>query len=515
MKLEIKRLILKDFLCYKDLDFDFQKYNNLTLICGKNGCGKSGIPEGVVYAIYGKMLRDMPLKEVIRDGATKAVCEIYFSIDNTDYHLIRERYKGKYLFQLNDVTMNSQEQIEYAIKNLPDKEVFQRCFYFGTSAIPPLTTLYQYELKDKLCKFAKLEWLNGCLETLREALNKKLIPLTKIKENQLVYLINQNSSMTEENPKDEDIDKIKKTADIDKNTLKQETAKLEQVKKEIDEYRGKVYELSKEINRTETLLKNDSCPLCLQAIPNVLKAELISVKESNSKEIDNWKNYIVEKNKVQEQIQLYIKYLNTLVESNTNSLTKLTTIKQYICKRKDNNDKDIQHLKEIQQKLLKLLQRFKLWEDLFNWKGIPTRIFKEFVLPFINNRLLFYTSSLFPDYKPELKINIKGEVSFVLDNHRDFKALSTGEKHKINICLGLTIRDFIESSYGLEVNSMFFDEVFDGLDKESVEIFIKNIQTDFQDRKIFAITHREELKPYFQDIIDIKEKGKLYGNTAN
>ena len=107
-RIDFKRIIAKNFLCFGDKPFDitFNQYGNILLVKGtnldscrkgeearlsSNGSGKSSIPEIIVYGLFGKTIKSpkkIGHKEVMHIGASKNLSvEVFWD----DYKLERKR----------------------------------------------------------------------------------------------------------------------------------------------------------------------------------------------------------------------------------------------------------------------------------------------------------------------------------------------------------------------------------------------------------------------------------------
>lgn len=90
----IKRLKLSNFRLHEDTELRFDDNNQLLLIAGANGSGKSSLLEAVSFALYGESRHGARyLNRLIRRGAEieGAVVEVDFEVDGTLYSVTRKR----------------------------------------------------------------------------------------------------------------------------------------------------------------------------------------------------------------------------------------------------------------------------------------------------------------------------------------------------------------------------------------------------------------------------------------
>jgi len=78
---------LHNFLSHKDTELSFD--NGVTVFIGENGAGKSSIIEAITFALFGKTTRGA-IEDVIRDGETQAVTQIYFEVNGKKYQAIKK-----------------------------------------------------------------------------------------------------------------------------------------------------------------------------------------------------------------------------------------------------------------------------------------------------------------------------------------------------------------------------------------------------------------------------------------
>lgn len=103
MEVKFKSIALKDFLSFKDEEYEFedgiyliQGDNSLSATASSNGSGKSGLfVEALVWGLYGTSLRSdavrLPVNHIVRNGAKSAVVSITLDIDGEELVVTRER----------------------------------------------------------------------------------------------------------------------------------------------------------------------------------------------------------------------------------------------------------------------------------------------------------------------------------------------------------------------------------------------------------------------------------------
>jgi DNA repair exonuclease SbcCD ATPase subunit len=158
------------------------------------------------------------------------------------------------------------------------------------------------------------------------------------------------------------------------------------------------------------------------------------------------------------------------------------------------------------------------WQEGFGTKGIRS-LMLDSVLPFLNDRLRFYTSALTQDaIEVELRTQreLKGgtkreELHVAVTNHHGaetYNALSIGERAKVDLVVGLALQDMAASRSRVPINVAFFDEVFDGLDPVACGIAADMLVSALKKREsVFVITHEPALQTYIERTIRVVKKG--------
>lgn len=76
---------------------------------------------------------------------------------------------------------------------------------------------------------------------------------------------------------------------------------------------------------------------------------------------------------------------------------------------------------------------------------------------------------------------------------RGYRAASGGERRRIDVAIMLALAEVAQAADGRVSPTMFFDEVFDSLDRHGVEAVARTLDQLAQDRCIVVMSHNEEL----------------------
>ena len=171
---------------------------------------------------------------------------------------------------------------------------------------------------------------------------------------------------------------------------------------------------------------------------------------------------------------------------------------------------------EIEQKSEEI-NYVKFWVNGFSRKGIRSFMLDK-VVPYINERLNHYLTILTDggiiarfntvkqlssgEYREDFNLKIKNKKA-----SDTYEGNSGGERRRVDLAVALAFNDFIASRSGKRFNILLLDEVFEGVDAEGLYYVIKVLE-DLARRKssVFVITHRDELKSYFNDEIVLQRK---------
>tara|TARA_B100000795_G_scaffold82836_1_gene60057 strand:+ start:16057 stop:19710 length:3654 start_codon:yes stop_codon:yes gene_type:complete len=159
----------------------------------------------------------------------------------------------------------------------------------------------------------------------------------------------------------------------------------------------------------------------------------------------------------------------------------------------------------------------KVWRDLFKVIGNSKDAFNVYVqrltlkhlldlanvhLFKLNNR---YSLKLESGYKPKEELNFNLIDHFQTDQCRLVDTSSGGEKFIISLALALGLSDL--ASKNVKIDSLFIDEGFGTLDKNSLETVISTLETlQSQGKMIGIISHVENLKERIPTQIQIRKK---------
>ena len=151
------------------------------------------------------------------------------------------------------------------------------------------------------------------------------------------------------------------------------------------------------------------------------------------------------------------------------------------------------------------LMRFR--ETAFSEQGLVKYVIRN-ILSFFNERSNYYLGFLtqgnfsieFDDLLQETILNKKKPAYF--------NTLSGGEKKKLSLSVMLALNDLLLLTGKERSNVVFFDEIADSLDEEGIKGLYELIQHITLSKRLFIITHNDNLTSLIEDWSDILEVTK-------
>jgi DNA repair exonuclease SbcCD ATPase subunit len=182
--IHLEEVKIKNFLSYGSNVSTFKIDHGLTLISGQNkdtsrsnGAGKSGLNESIVWALFGKTIKDITKDQIVNwKNKKKCLVEISFSIDGIKYRIERgikpnvlKIYKGdKELDSLASVT-DFQKYLEEEILKI-DYKTFISLFYYNPNNFVSIFDIPKAQKRKFLENIFNLE----AYSDIKNKINKKV-----------------------------------------------------------------------------------------------------------------------------------------------------------------------------------------------------------------------------------------------------------------------------------------------------------------------------------------------------
>lgn len=306
--------------------------------------------------------------------------------------------------------------------------------------------------------------------------------------------------------------------------------------------------LEKEIKQLDNI--KDICPTCGQKLPNIIKKDtnelknkLFNLNENLNNNKNNYKEKLDAYNKEKKEINnsiskeidnikqldkqlasdktnynniinnLNIEFNNNVVEisnlkleqsNNENLLNNIIKNIEEVNNIIESTNKELISLKE------ELNEQNKHQEVVNNINNLIKKDFRTFLLSnvveFINKTIKEYCPYIFGTDELDFILN-ENNIEIIYCS-KPFENLSGGEKQKCDIIIQFALRKLMSYYFNFSSNIIALDEIFDNLDRKSVDSVLNLISSTLNDlESIFIISHHDDLSIPYDNIIEIiKEK---------
>ena len=538
------------------------------LIKAPNGKGKSTILSALVWAIYGKNLKGVSevntWKQVRPKDYKGTKVQVYFQKDSHTYKIVRcQKYDGL----LDDGSKGKDRLIiikdgdtidvkgKGKIQDVINREIglsytlFMNSIMFGQG----IKRLIQESNSDKkkifeevfdleflnLAKGIALQDKNNVIAQINEVEHQSQILKRELEVNKEAYFDLRDREKS-----------FKKRIKEERRELKQDREKLtslliqkqKQIKDEVDaSIQIKIKKQNKVILDLRGKIK-DAKSLSNVPLKKVIKELVIQLEAGHYKralrdaksiykafsDLDKYdKEYQEALERLEELSSVNDKYRKLKSECD-DIASDIATVDEDLSKLKAEKLKVMspkykQKLREIRKNLRKVDEDFHNKEaelENYNWlindplgnNGIKAYLFDS-SLEFLNKCLDKYAEVL--GFRIEFNIDLgTARKEFVTLIERDgqiidYDELSGGEKTLCNFSMALAMHEALTASKG--VNIILFDEVFESLSSDNVELVTSLIRKYSEGKTVFVITHLEGVVFSHSKILQVtKEKGLSY-----
>ena len=538
------------------------------LIKAPNGKGKSTILSALVWAIYGKNLKGVSdvntWKEVRPKDYKGTMVQVFFQKDTHTYKIVRcQKYeevledgaKGKdrlvFIKDGDIIDIKGKGKIQDAI----NREIglsytlFMNSIMFGQG----IKRLIQESNSDKKKIFEEvfdLEFLNLAKGIALQDKNNIVAQINEV-EHQSQLLKKELEANKEAYFDMRDREKsFKQKIKEERRELKQDREKLtklliekqKQIKDEVDaSLQIKIKKQNELILDLRSKIK-DAKNLSNVPLKKVIKELVIQLEAGHYKralrdaksiykafsDLDKYDKEYQEASERLEELSSVNDRYKKLKSDCDDIASDIASIDEDLAKLKQEKLKVMspkykQKLKEIRKNLRKVDEDFhnkELELENYNWlindplgnNGIKAYLFDS-SLEFLNKCLDKYSEVL--GFRIEFNIDLgTARKEFVTLIERDgqiidYDELSGGEKTLCNFSMALAMHEALTASKG--VNIILFDEVFESLSSDNVELVTSLIRKYSEGKTVFVITHLEGVVFSHSKILQVtKEKGLSY-----
>jgi len=541
---------------------------NLTLVVGDNGAGKSTILDALCFALFNKPFRKVTKSQLVNSINNKeSLVELEFKIGTKEYKIRRgmkpnvfELFQGGLMMDQSADKKDYQDILESQILKMNFKSFCQVVVVGSASFVPfmQLPTGDRRKIIEDLLDLQIFSQMNQVLKAKSSENAEDQIRLQATQhgvDGQIKIVTDHLATVEASNAKmlSEKRDRLETTEkgilDIREQyaTLNEEVESLKAsiANEKVSARVKKLDILSHQIKANlaaiegekEFFLKNDDCPTCRQLIDMTFKNKVIANKD---RQIDEIKEGLV---KLTEQYDSSNRELDDImstqrvIQQKSLELHALATNASSLQKYAKDLKKDIESTTEnmstedTREKLQELIDRNETLIDLYNESvdkekvyivalsllrddGIKSRIIKQYV-PVINKFINKYLAAM------DFFVNFELDENFnetIKSRHRDefsYASFSEGEKMRINLAVLFTWRAISKLRNSASTNLLIMDEVLDGsLDGNGTDEFLKILSGLVENTNTFIISHKtDQMYDKFNSVLKF-EKHKNFSRIA-
>jgi len=553
----IKKITIKNFKSFGNNEQIIElnpQYGELILLSGRNGAGKSSIPEAIDYCLFnkvkGKKKKHVVLSSLPNRLNNNLYTSLEFVIDDIEYKIERGMNPNKVILYENHAkynrtgSKNVNKKIEDTI-NI-DLETFKSFISMSINDFKNFMTLSPDEKRTLLDKLFNLGVLNDLVKILKNLKTNNEKELIKYDEQAKLFEQNiesfqltidkikeaQKSSLEDEinTTREEILSKKEEFLNIQNkiNKIKQNEIKLKDIQREENKKIRELEYTIREYKRQLDLYANDKCPVCgsdLQSDEHLNKQDLIKSQKEQTEKIyqellkkqtklekkENQLRDLYDKaNKSFGELKQYLSQLKTKLQDlkNKQSVEKESQEIVELLKNIEKNEKSFKIANNNKDKCIVNQNIFKKLDELFSDNGIKKSIISSIIKP-INKYIDENLSLLDMPFKVTLNDQFNATIT-LLGNEVDVETLSTGETKKVNISIMLAYLKMIRMKR--KINVLFLDEIFSSIDIEGINAIIHILKRFAREWNVnvFLVHHSYLDKNLFDRILHVEKNITSY-----
>lgn len=548
--MKILRLKFKNFKSYgnKEVVLDFEKDfdNDLVLLQGLNGAGKSSIKDVIEFALYGKV-KDFTKEDLPNRSNGNLRVYVKFKSKKSIVEIDRGLKPDYFRFKINGVTDPEKEQAsKVKVQKWLEEEYIQMPQNVTRNVVALSINNFKSFLKmtpadkrniiDKLFGFDILNMMNEEIKIDKKEIIRQF-ETAEFKYNSISNNIkgikdkidNYKEFFDDFDKKEVDgikinitkIEKERETILTKFNSIKDEKLKITL---KIDKGLEKKGDLKNQIvliNRSYSLYKDSKCSKCGS---DLTTGNHLEKKEDYLNQMKTLKKKILALEKKIEVVKknhydLEDNYRNILSQKSEldGSLKTLNNQLVGILKKKETKNNfqksslDVV-LKDYEESVIELNdaldslsnERFFLerLEKMFSADGIKKMVVDN-ILPLLNNNIDDALSNLDTNFNVVVKDNFECRVTS-LGRDISVDTLSTGERTRVDFAVIISLIKIIKLQYP-SLNILFLDEIFSNIDMESINRMIEMVKALSQglSLNIFLVSHTPVNEVFFDKKINI------------
>lgn len=569
-KITFKKMIFKNFLSFGnipvEIDFDI---NDLILISGLNGRGKTTILEALYVICTGESMREVNKDELVNNVNRKGTELTLFMEIGSDSYVIERGIKPNYLKLTKNgepVLATGTPELEKKIRQfMPDGALLKQSILISMMDYIPFMRLkidnrrsfveeyFETEIFNQMCTHTRSTQLE--LSTNIRTIN------TKIDNTKTLIETNKNNKKEWETHRNDQISSFDISLKNNTDKIKSNRILVEELDKEISVKDGaetalkftkcrnlqndiqtkkmkaeiKIAELDKNIAFYRDNIKCFTCNKALTEDERRLNigemeetkkrlqkavSSFITADQSITKEIGALEISKQEVSAVTSRKSVLLSEINILEQQNSNiefnkneQLKKIETYETQINEAISKYEKQIEEynrtVNEYQDKILIYDYLLFILDDK-KGTGIKNTVIEKWIsyIEVETNKYLDLMSAGFC-----AKIDSKFDAVF-LPSNKKYKALSSGEKQRFDLALLFVFNSIASSKNNtMSSNLIFFDEVLDSsLDSIAISGLVSMFRSmvESHGKTCYVISHKDEIKSMFNKRIELTKDASSF-----
>jgi DNA repair exonuclease SbcCD ATPase subunit len=518
--MKINKVKINNFYSFQDSEVVFDDYSGLVLIEGKNkdtggsnGSGKSSMIEAVVWGLFGKTIRKSTEEAMVNFG-NKKNCQVELTI-NDNIRIIRTRrptflefFVGKDNYTKESVSA-TQEAIEKHLNT--NYKLFLASMVFGQNNNLDFVSATPEEKRTIIKNFLNLDDLFNKRDIIK---NKKSIYSTEVKT--IDALATEYAMMiAKDTEKIIEIESGESPFLSSNNVTEEMLTKYSlddilvmEAKIKADEdllqglYREQKWadaELQGKLKELEFLNKNKDKPIICKECGSTNKIDATSKIDEITRQIKLLDAKTAKRTNTITDKEKQIQAQRALIPIPSSKYKLILTWQDRLAKKEhllENRKNHEEKLKELSAKRVTFSKKhevMKFWEVAFSEQGLVKYIIKN-IIDYFNDSCNEYLTHL-TGGKYRIKFNeMLEETVYIGNKETKFDSLSGGEVKKINIAVLLGLQSLLTLTDKDLSNIIFFDEIAESLDTESLQGLYILLQNLKKSKTLFIITHNNDLK---------------------
>lgn len=552
-----KQIVINNLFCFRELEFDFEKFYGMNLITGinndiknvKNGSGKSSFISAIFLALYGKTPKNINNSYLVfrqninEPGFTKITFEvngkIYVIVTTIEYNKSSKCQLFENGINISKASIKDTRLfIENEILKIPPN-IFLQTVLLSEKTTNNFFTLTKHEkkiFKEELFDLTIFGEMYNLIHKDNLNLNTEITTnqeKLKLLENTIDDLVTHSEKCKTDSKnlikkfKDEIKEKQSKKFSLlkveNEELFNKRLAILEEKK---NQFQLKEYELKNKITRLDSSISfekkqkdniikyNNKFSSILDIVCDDCKnniADKYSINDNKS-QLNEIESNIINKHNEIKQIEEQNKELGSKLKKAIALIKDIEAINldlRYLSKQLKNalNEKETPFKKliddnsklkdniknELEEKILEKYYLSHL-EELISDEGIKKYIIKDSI-KIVNERLKYYLSKLGANYICTCDADFN--FTFLTDSgETSYNTFSSGEMARINIATLFAFKDLLSVHSMTLTNLLFIDEFLDSsLDEYAINAILEILRENLNEKQlgIFIVSHRPEI----------------------